>query len=146
MQHQCGGRDRMLGSSKIWSEKLKLSYYKAHRVTEGTEVTQCHGGADGTKSNRDVVYRFLISSEINTLGIESLIKLVNFLRSSTHRRCLRDFHCFVLKILRPLRASVWHFVRDSSYYFKLKAKKQRKDNGLSLIIQVFCKDVSYLIR
>ena len=28
----------MLGSSEIWSEKLKLSYYKAHRVTEGTEV------------------------------------------------------------------------------------------------------------
>lgn len=33
----------------------------AHRVTEGTEVTQCHGGADGTKSDGDVAYKFLIT-------------------------------------------------------------------------------------
>ena len=48
------------GSSEIWSAKLKVLYNR-HRVTEGTEVTQCYGGADGTKSNGGVVYRFLIT-------------------------------------------------------------------------------------
>ena len=28
---------------------------------EGTEVMQCHGGADGTKSNGGVAYNFLIT-------------------------------------------------------------------------------------
>ena len=49
------------GSSEIWNDKLKLSYNKAHGVTEGTEVTQCHGGADGTKSYGGVAYIFLIA-------------------------------------------------------------------------------------
>ena len=46
------------GSSEIWNDKLKLSYNKAHGVTE---VTQCYGGADGTKSYGGVAYRFLIT-------------------------------------------------------------------------------------
>ena len=50
------------GSSEIWSDKLKVLYYKAHGVTERTEVTQCHGGADGTKSDGGVAYRFLINT------------------------------------------------------------------------------------
>ena len=50
-----------VGSSEIWSDKLKVLYYKAHGVTERTEVTQCHGGADGTKSDGGVAYRFLIT-------------------------------------------------------------------------------------
>ena len=37
----------------------KTLTYKAHRVTEGSEVTQCHGGAEGTKSDGDAAYRFL---------------------------------------------------------------------------------------
>ena len=39
----------------------KTLTYKAHRVTEGTEVTQCHGGAEGTKSDGGVAYRFLVT-------------------------------------------------------------------------------------
>ena len=33
----------------------------SHGDTEGTEVTKCHGGVDGTKSNGGVAYRFLIT-------------------------------------------------------------------------------------
>ena len=52
------------GSSEIWSDKLKVLYNRhteAHRGTEGTDVTQCHGGADGTKSDGGLAYRFLIA-------------------------------------------------------------------------------------
>ena len=42
----------------------------AHGVTEATEVTLCHGGADGTKSDGGVAYRFLITFRINALGIK----------------------------------------------------------------------------
>ena len=52
----------MIWFSEIWSDKLKVLYYKAHGVTERTEVTQCHGGADGTKSDGGVAYRFLINT------------------------------------------------------------------------------------
>jgi len=37
--------------------------------------------------------------------------MANKLRRSMHRRCLRDFHCLGLIILRPLRASVWHYFK-----------------------------------
>ena len=61
VQHVIICRDgNITGSSEIWNDKLKLSYNKAHGVTEGTEVTQCHGGADGTKRDGGVAYRFLI--------------------------------------------------------------------------------------
>ena len=49
------------GSSEIWSDKVKFVYYKAHGVTEGTEIMQRYGGADGTKSDGGVAYRFLIT-------------------------------------------------------------------------------------
>ena len=65
-----------------------------------------HGGANGTKSDGGIAYRFLITFGINALGIKLLKKCANKLHRSMHRRCLRDFHCFVLIILRPLRASV----------------------------------------
>ena len=68
----------------------------AHGVTEATEVTQCHGGADSTKTDGGVAYRFLITFGINALGIKLLKKCANKLRYSMHRRCLRAFHCFVL--------------------------------------------------
>ena len=35
---------------------------RAHGVTEGTEVTQCHASADGTKSDEGIAYRFLITT------------------------------------------------------------------------------------
>ena len=41
---------------------------RAHGVTEGTEVMQCYGGADGTKSDGGVAYRFLIT----ILGVKAL--------------------------------------------------------------------------
>ena len=49
------------GSSEIWSDKLKRLYNKAHRATERTEIKQYHGGADGTKSDGGIAYRFLIT-------------------------------------------------------------------------------------
>lgn len=30
----------------------------AHGATEATEITQCHGGADGTKTDGGVAYSF----------------------------------------------------------------------------------------
>ena len=51
----------ILGSSEIWSDKLKVLYNKAHGVTERTEIMQRYGGADGTKSDGGIAYRFLIT-------------------------------------------------------------------------------------
>ena len=48
-------------SSEIWSDKVKFVYYKAHGVTEGTELMQRYGGTDGTKSDGAIAYRFLIT-------------------------------------------------------------------------------------
>lgn len=67
----------------------------AHGVTEATEVMQCHGGADGTKTDGGVAYSFLITLEVNTLNRKCLIELANNLRCSMHQQCLRDFHSFV---------------------------------------------------
>ena len=65
-----------------WS--TKLLYIMAHGVTEATEVTQCHGGADSTKTDGGVAYSFLITLDVNTLNRKCLIELANNLRSSTH--------------------------------------------------------------
>ena len=56
----------------------------AHGVTEATEITLCHGGADGTKSDGGVAYSFLITLDVNTLNRKCLIELASNLRSSTH--------------------------------------------------------------
>lgn len=66
---------------------------------------------NGAKSDGGIAYRFLITIGINALGIKSLIKYTNNLRSSTYRQCLRDYHCFVWIILRTLLFSVWHFIK-----------------------------------
>lgn len=66
---------------------------------------------NGAKSDGGIAYRFLITFGINALGIKSLIKYTNNLRSSTYRQCLRDYHCFVWIILRTLLFSVWHFIK-----------------------------------
>ncbi|MEZ7747390.1 hypothetical protein [Prevotella jejuni] len=50
---------------------------------------------NGAKSDGGIAYRFLITIGINALDIKSLIKYANNLRRSTHRQCLRDYHCFV---------------------------------------------------
>lgn len=65
----------------------------AHGVTEATEVTQCHGGADGTKTDGGVAYSFLITLDVNTLNRKCLIELANNLRRSTYRRYLRAYQC-----------------------------------------------------
>ena len=62
---------------------------------------QCHGGVDGTKSDRGVVYRFLITIFGKHFVYKLIIELANKLRGSTHRRYLCYFHCFVFIILRP---------------------------------------------
>ena len=68
------------GSSEIWSDKVNLLHIKiTQRGGErGGESRQSHGGAEGMKSDRGVVYVLLI-----TLVINILRNLAN--------------HCFVMK-------------------------------------------------
>ena len=68
------------GSSEIWSDKLSLLHIKVTQRggEHGGESRQSHGGAEGTKSDRAVVYVLLI-----TLVINILRNLAN--------------HCFVMK-------------------------------------------------
>lgn len=47
----------------------------AHGATEATEIMQCHGGADGTKTDGGVAYSFLITLDVNTLNRKCLIEL-----------------------------------------------------------------------
>ena len=56
------------GSSKIWSDKVSLLHIKDIQKGENTEVKayrQYHRGAEGTKSDRGVVYVLLITLVIN---------------------------------------------------------------------------------
>ena len=55
------------GSSEIWSDKLSLLHIKVTQRGEehGGESRQSHGGAEGTKSDRAVVYILLIALVIN---------------------------------------------------------------------------------
>lgn len=78
----------------------------AHGVTEATEVTQCHGGADGTKTDGGVAYSFLITLDINTLNRKCLIELANNLRCSTHNSASVTFIALFLISLYTLRSSV----------------------------------------
>ena len=55
------------GSSEIWSDKLSLLHIKVTQRggEHGDESRQSHGGAEGTKSDRAVVYVLLITLVIN---------------------------------------------------------------------------------
>ena len=55
------------GSSEIWSDKLSLLHIKVTQRggEHGGESRQSHGGAEGTKSDRGVVYVLLITLVIN---------------------------------------------------------------------------------
>ena len=55
------------GSSEIWSDKVSLLHIKGTQRggEHGGESRQYHGGTEGTKSNRDVVYILLIALVIN---------------------------------------------------------------------------------
>ena len=68
------------GSSEIWSDRVSLLHIKVTQRggEHGGESRQSHGGAEGTKSDRDVVYVLLIALVINVL--RNLAK-----------------HCFVMK-------------------------------------------------
>ena len=59
----------IFGSSGIWSDKVSLLHIKVtQRVGEhGGESRQNHGGAEGTKSDRGVVYVLLIALVKNVL-------------------------------------------------------------------------------
>lgn len=103
----------------------------AHRVTEWTEVTQCYWGADDTKRNgrngdkRNITEVCRWHKEWRRYSVQILdnyfwgkyfvykllTNLTIKLLCSTHRWCLRDFRCIVLIILRPLRFSVWYYVK-----------------------------------
>ena len=67
-------------SSEIWSDKVSLLYIKGTQRggEHGGESRQYHGGTEGTKSDRAVVYVLLIT----------LVK--NILRNLAN-------HCFVMK-------------------------------------------------
>ena len=58
-----------LGSSEIGSDKLSLLHIKGTQRggEHGGESRQPHGGAEGTKSDRAVVYVLLIALVINIL-------------------------------------------------------------------------------
>ena len=51
------------GSSGIWSDKVSLLHIKVTQRggEQGGESRQSHGGAEGTKSDRAVVYVLLIA-------------------------------------------------------------------------------------
>ena len=55
------------GSSEIWSDKVSLLHIKGTQRggEHGGESKQSHGGAEGTKSDRAVVYVLLIALVIN---------------------------------------------------------------------------------
>ena len=61
--------NKKYGSSEIWSDKVSLLHIKGtQRGGEyGGESRQYHGGAEGTKSDRAVVYVLLITLVINVL-------------------------------------------------------------------------------
>ena len=69
-----------LGSFEIWSDSVSLLHIKGTQRggEHGGESRQYHGGAEGTKSDRAVVYVLLIA----------LVK--NVLRNLAN-------HCFVMK-------------------------------------------------
>ena len=54
-----------LWASEMWSVKLRFLHNKAHRGTEWTELNTMHRGVDGTKSDRDEVYRILMPFGVN---------------------------------------------------------------------------------
>ena len=62
-------RGLFLGSSEIWSDKLSLLHIKGTQRggEHGGESRQPHGGAEGTKSDRGVVYVLLIALVKNVL-------------------------------------------------------------------------------
>ena len=72
--------NKKYGSSEIWSDKVSLLHIKGTQRggEHGGESRQYHGGAEGTKSDRGVVYVLLITLVINVLR-----NLAN--------------HCFVMK-------------------------------------------------
>ena len=57
------------GSSEIWSDKVSLLHIKGTQRggEHGGESRQYHGGAEGTKSDRTVVYGLLKTLVINVL-------------------------------------------------------------------------------
>ena len=61
--------NKKYSSSEIWSDKVILLHIKGtQRGGEyGGESRQYHGGAEGTKSDRAVVYVLLITLVINVL-------------------------------------------------------------------------------
>ena len=60
---------KIKGSFEIWSDKASLLHIKGTQRggEHGGESRQSHGGAEGTKSDRAVVYVLLITLVINIL-------------------------------------------------------------------------------
>ena len=61
--------NKKYSSSEIWSDKVSLLHIKVTQRggEHGDESRQSHGGAEGTKSDRGVVYVLLITFIINVL-------------------------------------------------------------------------------
>ena len=63
-------------------DKQKDLYNRHTESRRGRRSTQCYGGADGTKSDGGIAYRFLITFGINALGIKLLKMCASKLRRS----------------------------------------------------------------
>ena len=61
--------NKKYGSSEIWSDKVSLLHINVTQRggEHGGESRQPHGGAEGTKSDRGVVYVLLIALVKNVL-------------------------------------------------------------------------------
>ena len=94
LQYRCGVGS-FLGSSEIWNNQLKLLCNMSHRVTERTEVRVMLRRWRWHKEQRRCSVQLPDNSWDNVLHNKLLIELANYLGYSTHRRCLRGFHCFV---------------------------------------------------
>lgn len=85
-----------MGSSEIWSDKLKLLHNKAHRDTEKTELNaklrRCRWHKERQRWGVQISANFWDKCFMH----KSLIKLANNLSCSTYQRCLRAFHYFVV--------------------------------------------------
>ena len=93
---------KFFGSSGIWSDKVSLLHINVTQRggEHGGESRQYHGGAEGTKSDRAVVYVLLITLVINILRNLAKPLLCNEVEQSinktrkyplflhTHQRCL----------------------------------------------------------
>ena len=116
------------GSSEIWSDKLSLLHIKGTQRggEHGGESKQSHGGAEGTKSDRAVVYVLLI-----TLVISSVPPRTN------GASVPKDF-CYKKPLCSPcLRVTLLQTLNTSGKLYHSKLLKTLKSLDNSLLFSIF---------